>query len=250
MDIIKYARKNVKFLMSSPISGNFDESRYPFITKPLQAHDDIRAKSVVLYKPAQSIGTVSLQIGTAYQLDIFRKTVLAVAEPDGVWICHDESMNTDHAEMLVKALVEELDLPGIFVCSWAYVCSKPRIDEFGGGAFAVQRGRDTIWIDAAASALRLASISETNDQVEPVSSHAWFDIMKTPKTDKHAKNWYGMSFRETSWARLSRELESENSMLRSSLETVRFMASEQPDIRKIADDALSNVKLTHPEREE
>lgn len=83
-------------------------------------------------------------------------------EAGGVWIRHDESINADHAERLVKALVEELDLPGIIVCSWAYTCSKPRCDEFGGGAFAVQKGRDTIWVDAASEALRQASVSETN----------------------------------------------------------------------------------------
>jgi len=86
----------------------------------------------------------------------------AVLEADGVWIHHDESINTDHSATLVRALVDELDLPGIFVCSWSYTCSKPHIDEFGGGAFAIQKGRDTIWVDAASEALRQASISETN----------------------------------------------------------------------------------------
>lgn len=84
-------------------------------------------------------------------------------EADGVWIRHDESINTEHAERLVKALVEELDLPGIIVCSWSYTCSKPRIDEFGGGAFAVQKGRDTIWIDAASEALRQAAMPEDSN---------------------------------------------------------------------------------------
>jgi hypothetical protein len=91
---------------------------------------------------------------------------LAEVTSDGVWIRSDESMNPEGAEMLVRTLVEELDLPGIFVCSWSYTCSKPCVDEFGGGAFAVQKGRDTIWIDAASEALRLASMSETNAQVD------------------------------------------------------------------------------------
>jgi hypothetical protein len=91
---------------------------------------------------------------------------VADVKDGGVWIRSDESINTDHAESLVKALVEELDLPGIFVCSWSCTCSKLRIDEFGGGAFAVQKGCDTIWVDAASEALRRASISETNVDVE------------------------------------------------------------------------------------
>lgn len=71
-----------------------------------------------------------------------------------LWIREDESINPDHVERLVKALVEELDLPGIHVVSWAYTCNKPRIDEFGGGAFAVQKGRKTVWVDAASEARR------------------------------------------------------------------------------------------------
>lgn len=70
-------------------------------------------------------------------------------QPGGIWLHNDESINPDHAEKLVKALYEELNLPGVFVCSWAYTCSKQRVGEFGGGAFAVQKGHDTIWIDAA-----------------------------------------------------------------------------------------------------
>lgn len=75
---------------------------------------------------------------------------------EGVWISHDESINIENAEVLVRALVEELELDGVFVCSYAHTCSKPRIDAFGGGAFAVQNGRDTIWVDAVEMALSLA----------------------------------------------------------------------------------------------
>jgi hypothetical protein len=85
---------------------------------------------------------------------------VAAIEQDGVWIHEVDSIDPDHVEMLVSALVNELDLPGIHVCSWAYTCSKPRIDEFGGGAFAVQKGRDTVWIDAASEAKRVASKGE------------------------------------------------------------------------------------------
>ena len=79
---LQYARKNVYFHISSPITGRFDEKKYPLVIKPLESLDNIHAKSVVLYKPAQSIGTVVLQIGTAYHLDVKRKTVLAVAQTD------------------------------------------------------------------------------------------------------------------------------------------------------------------------
>ncbi|MEB3214425.1 MAG: hypothetical protein VKL39_23965 [Leptolyngbyaceae bacterium] len=71
----------------------------------------------------------------------------AKIERGGAWIVHNESINPDHVESLVRALVEELDLPPVVV-SWSYTCSKPRIDEFGGGAFVVKKGFNTVWIDA------------------------------------------------------------------------------------------------------
>lgn len=64
-----------------------------------------------------------------------------------IWFHGEESVNTDHLEKIARALVEELKLKPFF-CSWAYTCDKPRIDEFGGGAFAIVRGKRTIWCDA------------------------------------------------------------------------------------------------------
>ena len=75
-------------------------------------------------------------------------------EAEGVWIREDNSVIPEHVETLVRALVEELGLDGIYVCSWAYTCSKLRTDEFGGGAFAVVKGEDTEWIGDAASEVR------------------------------------------------------------------------------------------------
>lgn len=74
--------------------------------------------------------------------------VVADVESDGIWFHHDESINPDHVEQIAKALIEELEIDEPFYCSWAYLCSKPRLDEFGGGAFVVQRGKETFWVDA------------------------------------------------------------------------------------------------------
>ena len=73
---------------------------------------------------------------------------LAEVENEGVWFHVEESGNTDHVEAIARALVEELELDEPFVCSWAYTCSSPRVDEFGGGAMVVRRGHETIWVDA------------------------------------------------------------------------------------------------------
>ena len=66
----------------------------------------------------------------------------------GLWIRHDESINPEDVELLAKALVEGLEIDEPFFFSWSYTCSKPRINEFGGGACAVKRGLESRWFDA------------------------------------------------------------------------------------------------------
>ncbi len=73
---------------------------------------------------------------------------LACMDRDGVWFHTEESGNPEQVEIVARALVEELKIDEPFICSWAYTCSKPRIDEFGGGALLVRRGKPTIWCDA------------------------------------------------------------------------------------------------------
>ena len=75
-------------------------------------------------------------------------------ELDGVWFSYQESMNPDHLETVARALIEELEVDNAFVASWAYTCSKPRIDEFGGGAMGIERGKPTIWVDATHEVMR------------------------------------------------------------------------------------------------
>jgi hypothetical protein len=70
-------------------------------------------------------------------------------QEEGVWFhSPDGSFYPEHVEVVARALIEELELDDPFICSWAYTCSKPRIDEFGGGAFIIERGKETIWCDA------------------------------------------------------------------------------------------------------
>lgn len=70
-------------------------------------------------------------------------------ESDGLWLHDDgESIDVEHAAALAQALLDGLKIDEPFVFSWAYTCSKPRLDEFGGGACAVRRGKAPIWCDA------------------------------------------------------------------------------------------------------
>jgi len=72
----------------------------------------------------------------------------AEVEPGGVWFYGQESINVDHVEAMARELIEQLEIDAPFFCSWSYTCSKPRIDEFGGGAFVIKRGYETYWCDA------------------------------------------------------------------------------------------------------
>jgi len=87
----------------------------------------------------------------------------AEVEEEGVWVHSEEWFDTDAAHELFTALVDTLDLPGQHLCSWAYTCSKPRIDEFGGGAFVVQKGKPTVWVDAVSTAIQLASLGQKTE---------------------------------------------------------------------------------------
>jgi hypothetical protein len=64
-----------------------------------------------------------------------------------VWFYTDESVNSDHVEHIARELIEELEIDDVFVASFSYGCSKPRLDEFGGFAFAIKRGQPTQWCD-------------------------------------------------------------------------------------------------------
>lgn len=63
-------------------------------------------------------------------------------------LMHDESLDTGHAEELVVALQEELELDEPFMMTWSYSCSRPILDAFGGGGMLVQRGHPTLYTDA------------------------------------------------------------------------------------------------------
>jgi hypothetical protein len=69
-------------------------------------------------------------------------------ESEGVWIYGEESFDSDQAAELVQTLVDELEIDEPFVFSWAYSCSKMRLDEFGGGACLVRKGLPYEMVDA------------------------------------------------------------------------------------------------------
>lgn len=71
-----------------------------------------------------------------------------VVEADGVWISHNETCDIEHVIQLFQALLDGLKIDEPLVVSFAFECSKPRLDEFGGVAVVVQRGKEPEYFDA------------------------------------------------------------------------------------------------------
>lgn len=67
---------------------------------------------------------------------------------DGVWIYGEEWFDADQAAELAQNLLDGLEIDKPFIFSWAYTCSRLRINEFGGGACLVRRGKPPLFIDA------------------------------------------------------------------------------------------------------
>jgi len=65
-------------------------------------------------------------------------SIHAELDDDGVWICHDESADIEQlVEILQEWLAEPEGRPKFVGFEFAQVCSKPRLNEFGGGAVVV-----------------------------------------------------------------------------------------------------------------
>ena len=73
----------------------------------------------------------------------------ADTQEDGVWFHHfEEAFDPEVCADLALTLLNELDIAEPFTFSWAYTCSKPRIDQFGGGACSVMRGKKPYFVNA------------------------------------------------------------------------------------------------------
>lgn len=69
-------------------------------------------------------------------------------EHNAIWFHSKGTLDITHVERIAKAVIEELEIDRPFFCSWSYHCSERVIDEFGGGAFVVRKGLDTVWVNA------------------------------------------------------------------------------------------------------
>ncbi len=67
---------------------------------------------------------------------------------NGIWFHEMENFRPETVAEIASAVIDDLELDDVFVFSWSYSCSKPRVDEFGGGACAIAKGYPPLWIDA------------------------------------------------------------------------------------------------------
>ena len=66
----------------------------------------------------------------------------------GIWIYHEEYIDVDSVLECVQQFLDEAEIDIPFFASWSYGCSKPRVDEFGGGAMCLRRNKPSVIIDA------------------------------------------------------------------------------------------------------
>ncbi len=64
-----------------------------------------------------------------------------------LWLHADESGDVSAAEELIREFLNRFEIRGGVYMSWASTCSKPRINQFEGGAMVVTR-QDTLWVSA------------------------------------------------------------------------------------------------------
>jgi hypothetical protein len=80
--------------------------------------------------------------------DMYVGTSLEI-EQEGVWFYAEEGGEPDVVIAMIQELQNYFEDDRKHVFSWAYTCSKMRLDEFGGGAAGIVRGQEPYCIDAA-----------------------------------------------------------------------------------------------------
>ncbi len=114
-------------------------------------------------------------------------------EDDGIWIHSDENINVEHVEIIARALIEELEIDKPFYCSWNYSCSKPVVDEFGGGCFVIVRGKPTHWVDALTECQRWVKEERIRDSNTCSKCGADLTVMNSVRREYISKSEDGNS---------------------------------------------------------
>jgi hypothetical protein len=74
-------------------------------------------------------------------------------DKDEIWIHGDESFDIELAVQVIQLVLDNFTLPEPYIIlSWAFTCSKPRVDSFSGGACLIQRGKEPQYFDPVVAA--------------------------------------------------------------------------------------------------
>ena len=104
--------------------------------------------------------TTAIPIAEKVMAEIEKEGHLGVVveyEDDGIWFHDEESIVPEQVVQIAQAVLDGLEIDEPFVFGWCFRCDKPRVDEFGGGACCVRRGKPAFWVDATSIALEHAN---------------------------------------------------------------------------------------------
>ncbi len=62
-----------------------------------------------------------------------------ISKGEGLWIHHDESINTEHAAYFTHVVLSEFNIDDIVIIECSYTCSRPVLDAYGGDVFSVTK---------------------------------------------------------------------------------------------------------------
>lgn len=82
-----------------------------------------------------------------------------------LWLHADESGDPEHVAAFLRAYLTKFNPTGSLWFSWAYTCSKMRVNEFGGGGAVVTASRAT-FIDTQNWASRRAAAAEKRQRAK------------------------------------------------------------------------------------
>jgi len=85
-------------------------------------------------------------------LDIYIASAEVDSEsaPGAVWIHTDEGGDLEQLVLILQHAMDTLpEITSAQGFQWAITCSKPRVDEFGGGACFMVRGKPTEWMQTS-----------------------------------------------------------------------------------------------------
>jgi len=84
--------------------------------------------------------------------DNYNRYLRGLSPTPTVWVYSDENWNPNSAATLIQRYLDDFEIEGGVLMNYAYACSKPRVNEAGGGAIVITRN-DMIRVCAESAVL-------------------------------------------------------------------------------------------------